>query len=408
VTNDRPSITTLYREHIGYIRWIIGCRGVPAAHVDDVAQEVLEAVERYYHTYNPTVGELRCWLASIARRKASSYLQHRGRDDHRLVDIQGEYEPTVLLDPAPNPEEAMMLQDEGRFVHEILARMPKARREAFELHAIGGLPDSAVAQELSASENTVKSWIRLGWEDVHRAVEKRQAQERRLGSKTGLLSAAMLIARERVQIESVPEEVQERIWARFLRSREEAEPQLVPAMDRPSIPREWLPPRQFPGRTLVQACSGAGLIGAGGGGAIVWALLQGAPSPAHPAIAIASAVVASAIPNGRPMAPPATGAGAAAPPVIPASLAAAPFSVPPSPTALPAASRPTTPAASHPIGAEDTEEGLLQAAQAALSVGDVDRARAVLEHHAQDFPEGRLRLAREALRRRLSHQSSKP
>lgn len=418
VSKNPLTIEVIYRTHGRYIRGIVAYR-VPAADVNDVMQEALIQIHRSLHTYSPARGALKAWLYVITRRVVVQYLRclyrERERENLRAV-VNGGLDATAIPDLAPGSEERMMVEQERQFLREIIARMPEGRREAFELHAVFDMTDSEVAQTVNAPENTVKSWIRLGWEDVERALKRRRAREHRYGAMVLPISGAALLARERARLADVSEDEIERTWARFQRTRDEERapaatraPEDDPAARSPSLPS--FPSFPYPVRPMdARTVARISMTSAAAGGAIVWALLHGDPPRDITLTGVRSAVpmaeqmggVRGGTSDASWMSSPAK--FAATPPAVPSPLAspdAAPSAV--ASAARPSVSRPVAPQA--PSGPEvvETEESLLQTATQAFERGDFEAARASLDHHAREYPNGRLATNREALRQQLPH-----
>jgi RNA polymerase sigma-70 factor (ECF subfamily) len=430
VSKGQLKSETICREYFSLIKKI-AARRVRDADVDDVVQQALLAIHRSLPSYDPALGNIDSWISCITWRVAGQYLNRQYSEAERQHANADELARSSVADPAPSGEERMMVEEERRFLDAVLARMPEKRRKAFELHVLIGLTQAAVAQILSAPESTVQTWIRTAWEDLDGALQRRRAQERRRGALVLPISVAALIERERARMRDVPAEDFDRAWARVQRRPELEEPrgseqEIAPEQERSArapfdpnhLPTE-LPRRLVDVPSRLRRLTEAAVSGAGGG-ALVWALLHGDPPPTDPSPTVPSPnvtrlVVGSAIPNAGQMAYPKVGAGAAPWPATPASFAAVPFSVPSAPVsqggspraatpmALPSTSRRAAPDALQPAGSEEIEEILIRTAEEALAAGEIDKARAALDHHAREFPEGRLKVNRNALRGSLPY-----
>lgn len=301
--------------------------------------------------------------------------------------------------------------EDQRLLDAVLERMPDKRRQAFQLHVLAGEKQADVAQILCVPESTVKSWIRLSWEELDAAVKRRRAQQRHGRAQVLTISAAALVERERARTEDiVAGDDFDRMWTKVQRtlqeecSREGQRPARAPSA--PSLPPPLLPRPTMGLRTLV----GASGISGGVGALIVWALLHG-----DACTKVNLTIMNSAMPTTGQMASPPQDAGTV--PWMPtsASSTAVPFSVAPAPAsqgvaplavtraALPTPSRQTALGEVSRADRDETEENLLTMAAAALDRGDVDAARAALDHHAREFPYGKLKVNREVLRQRLPH-----
>jgi RNA polymerase sigma factor (sigma-70 family) len=419
VSKGKLNLEKIYRKHFSRIKRIIGALRVRHQDFDDVVQVVLIEIHRSLHTFREDRGTLEVWLACITWRATIEYRKREYRWAENLRSHTDELAYFLAAAPVPNAEERMMEKDASdecrRLLYDAMDRMPFKRRQAFQLHVLAGEKQAVVAHILGVPESTVQSWIRMSWEELEGAVKRQRAQQRYSRMPVLPISAGALVERERARIEEMATNDDcERVWVkvrrtlREQRAHEEEHPRkeerparasFKPSVLPPGLP---LPPIGF--RSLVSTTGISGGVAA----LIVWALMHGTPCTNVPLT-----VVESPLPSAAPMASPSTGAGSAPWTVIPASLTSVPVSpasaspdsgrpaVASSP--LPSPSRRTALSAPPWADGEDAEENLLKLATAALDRGDFDEARADLDHHAREFPDGRLKTNRELLRQRLPH-----
>jgi RNA polymerase sigma-70 factor (ECF subfamily) len=137
---------------------------VRPADVEDVVQDVLLALHRVRHTYDPDRPFLP-WLAAIARRRAIDMLRREGRrgaaeaDDPALLDLQS---------VPPEAEALAEAADMRGRVAGAVARLPPRQRRALELVKLRELSVREAARESGQSEGAVKV-------NVHRAIRAMRA-----------------------------------------------------------------------------------------------------------------------------------------------------------------------------------------------------------------------------------------
>jgi RNA polymerase sigma-70 factor (ECF subfamily) len=128
--------------------------GVPAAALDDAAQEVLFVVHRRLPEFVPGTA-LRAWLFSIASRIAANYRRSaRRRDTKQAAEAEA---PSRL----PGPEAELLGHEALQLTERFLTTLDEGKRSVFVLALIEGMPASEVSQALQIPLNTVYSRIRL-------------------------------------------------------------------------------------------------------------------------------------------------------------------------------------------------------------------------------------------------------
>jgi RNA polymerase sigma-70 factor, ECF subfamily len=157
-----PVFEELYHQHFAYIWRALRCLGVPAAAIDDAAQEVWVVVHRRLPEFQGR-SQLKTWLFGIALNV--------NRNRRRSVRRHPEYE--LPLDVASNAHDPG-LEHEGREawqrVSEYLATLDQQRREVFvcclleglsapEAAEVTGLPVATIYDRVRALRRSFKSWL---------------------------------------------------------------------------------------------------------------------------------------------------------------------------------------------------------------------------------------------------------
>ncbi|HEY2744606.1 MAG TPA: sigma-70 family RNA polymerase sigma factor [Polyangia bacterium] len=148
-----PTLASLYRDHLDFVRRIARRLGGPGLDPEDIAQEVFEVVANKISQFEPDLAQPTTWLFSITfnvvrvhRRR--SRLRATYRADERLGwDVHAEsVDPSSLIDATG-------------IMAEILAEMPPKKRAVYVLGELHGLTCSEIAEVVGAKEETV--WSRL-------------------------------------------------------------------------------------------------------------------------------------------------------------------------------------------------------------------------------------------------------
>jgi RNA polymerase sigma-70 factor (ECF subfamily) len=119
----------------------------------DAAQDALLSAFRHFATFRGD-SAFRTWLYRIALTTALGYLrkQRRSRED-MLPDP--ERLPTLLVDPAPRPDDVAAANQLTRHVRALLATVPRAQRDVIELR-LADDTEPEIAAKLGISLANVK------------------------------------------------------------------------------------------------------------------------------------------------------------------------------------------------------------------------------------------------------------
>jgi RNA polymerase sigma factor (sigma-70 family) len=157
------------RAHAGFLRERLRVLGVPAARLDDAAQDVLEVLARRIDAYDERYS-VRQWMAGVARNVAR---HHRRRATR---------EPAPLdTDPvsADDPERAAARREACEVLARFLDELDEDRWAVFVLSEIEGLRGTEIAAELDVKLSTVYARLRSAQRGFDRALARRRARERR-------------------------------------------------------------------------------------------------------------------------------------------------------------------------------------------------------------------------------------
>ena len=167
-----PAFEGVYAEHFRGVWRTLRRLGVPAAQLDDAAQDVFVVVHRKLGDFDGR--SLRGWLYAIAVRVASDY--RRGGNQRRALPL-----PEGVTDPAPDPARRSELHDSVRILHALLEELPETLRSVFVLSELEQLTVPEIAEALGANLNTVYSQKRAAHARFEAALKRHRERTRREG-----------------------------------------------------------------------------------------------------------------------------------------------------------------------------------------------------------------------------------
>jgi RNA polymerase sigma-70 factor, ECF subfamily len=156
---DRGAYDRLLRDIVPYIRAIVVSQHRQPDRAEEVVQDVLLAVHRVRHTYDPA-RPFRHWLAMIARRRSIDALRRRSRTDAYEVADDHAYE--TFVDPGANRQTEVYAATEG--LGEAIAALTPPQRQAVELLKLREL---SLAEASAASGKSIAA-LKV---NVHRAIK---------------------------------------------------------------------------------------------------------------------------------------------------------------------------------------------------------------------------------------------
>jgi RNA polymerase sigma factor (sigma-70 family) len=156
---DRAAYERLLREIVPYVRAVVFAQHRRPERVEEVVQDVLLAVHRVRHTYDPS-RPFRHWLAMIARRRSIDALRRRSRTEAHEVADNTAYE--TFADPGANRPSEVYAATER--LSEAIGSLTAPQREAVELLKLHEL---SLAEASRASGKSIAA-LKV---NVHRAIK---------------------------------------------------------------------------------------------------------------------------------------------------------------------------------------------------------------------------------------------
>jgi RNA polymerase sigma-70 factor (ECF subfamily) len=166
--SDADSIfDSVYEQHFTFVWRCLRSLGVPAAGLDDAAQDVFLVVHRRLATFEG-LSSFRTWLFGIVRHVAFNHRRTRERKG-------GLDAPTRDLPSAePGPHESAEAAEVTAFVERFLDGLDDKKREVFALAVLEELSIPEVAEALGIPLNTAYTRLRRAREEFRKALAERQ------------------------------------------------------------------------------------------------------------------------------------------------------------------------------------------------------------------------------------------
>lgn len=142
---------------------------------EEVVQDVFLGLWREPQRYDPSRGDLRRWLLTVAHHAAVDVLRSR-RGTARTRDVGPEPLET-LTRGGDDPSESVWRNIRAESVRAAISELPDTQREVIELVYFEGFTQSEVAQNTGQPLGTVKSRLRLGMRKMRDSLAEIGASE---------------------------------------------------------------------------------------------------------------------------------------------------------------------------------------------------------------------------------------
>jgi RNA polymerase sigma-70 factor (ECF subfamily) len=164
-----PDLRTLFQRHYGSVWRLLRRFGVPAAELDDQAQEVFWVAARRLSDLQP--GRETAFLYGVALRVASNVVRREKAAPGSAHAEQFE----ALVDPQPSPEEQLDQRQARQLLDQVLGGMPLELRTAFVLFELEGISVSEIAELEGIPVGTASSRLRRARQEFSAIAKRIQA-----------------------------------------------------------------------------------------------------------------------------------------------------------------------------------------------------------------------------------------
>ena len=164
-------IRALVDDHFGFVWRYLRGLGIPAAEVDDAAQQVFIVASQKVDAIR--VGAERSFLIGTAHGVAAN----ARRANLRRKEVPEDLAVDAYVDGAPDAEASAGKREELVVLDQFLASLPDDVREVFVLFELEGVTMAAIAHDLSIPPGTVASRLRRAREAFQEMAKRYQAAQ---------------------------------------------------------------------------------------------------------------------------------------------------------------------------------------------------------------------------------------
>ena len=164
-TGEREALEAIYTRYSSAVYSLARYMLRQEAIAEEATQEVFLNLWLKSASYNPSRGEPRAWIMSVAHHKIIDIIRSR----RRATDVSDpkEYETLDLLPSRQmDTDEEAERNLEGERVRQALDKLPPAQQEVILLSYYNGLSQSEIASRLGQPLGTVKTRARLAMQKL--------------------------------------------------------------------------------------------------------------------------------------------------------------------------------------------------------------------------------------------------
>lgn len=163
---DQQALSGLFQANFSFVRSVARTLGTPDAELDDVTQEAFVVAFRRLSEFES--GKLTTWLYRIVANLVAN--RHRARRVREaFATLLGRSPPRL----SPAADEAFERAETRVQIAQILARLPRKKREVFALYELEGLSGEEIAERVGCSVDTVWSRLHYARRDFEALARKR-------------------------------------------------------------------------------------------------------------------------------------------------------------------------------------------------------------------------------------------
>jgi RNA polymerase sigma-70 factor (ECF subfamily) len=173
VAGVRLVFREVYDDYFAFVWRAVANRGVPAAAMDDVVQEVFLVVHRKLDEFEGR-STLRTWLGGIVRRVVADHKKKRGNQatGHEAVEDHP-------FESGEDPAAELEQRAAAAVVSTLLEKLSPPQREVFVLYELEQLTMREIAELTQTNENTVQTRLKSARQAFQRSLERYRAANAR-------------------------------------------------------------------------------------------------------------------------------------------------------------------------------------------------------------------------------------
>lgn len=190
IDGDADAFASIYEMFRGYVYAMAMNKVKDEATAEDIMQDVFVAAMTNLSSFDPSK-PIAPWLATITFNLSFNLLK-RGKK-HRMESLQVltrdgyEVEAQVLeTRPHFNPDKMLQAAEQRLFIMEALDKLPARRKTVCELHLLGEMEVTEIAEELQVTRLTANALLVRGRKQLRQSlaflVNKEEPSEERLAA----------------------------------------------------------------------------------------------------------------------------------------------------------------------------------------------------------------------------------
>lgn len=169
---DADAFQKIYEESYGWVRKEIIKRGIPAAEVEDCAQECYLHLYKKIGQFDPGKNDFRPWLNTLVKNRITDYYRAKhhswetevpyspeGEEDSVAVHLQKAQMEAV---PCITPETVLMQKEAHLLLDEMMESLSDLQRQSLVMRFYEEKKEKEVAEILHVAEGSVKSAVFVG------------------------------------------------------------------------------------------------------------------------------------------------------------------------------------------------------------------------------------------------------
>ena len=128
---------------------------------EEAVQETFLCAHKWLHTYDSRYS-FRTWLWTILLNQCTRLGKREARQAEIAAASAGADQSLSGICPERSPLEQLLAREDGRLVHDLLARLPEAQADALRLRFFGGFSFPEIAAAMQCSESGAKNRVKVG------------------------------------------------------------------------------------------------------------------------------------------------------------------------------------------------------------------------------------------------------
>jgi RNA polymerase sigma-70 factor (ECF subfamily) len=176
-TSAPPTLGDIYAAHFDFVWRSLRRMGVPAASMDDAAQDVFLVVHRKLPGFQRR-SSVKTWLFGIVARVAHDHRRSEKRKDDPIRRGESGALDRLPDRATPGPAERAEQSASIRLLEELLSQLAPEKREVFFLAELEQMTAPEIGEALGIRLTTVYSRLRAARIDFEEALNRRRAREK--------------------------------------------------------------------------------------------------------------------------------------------------------------------------------------------------------------------------------------